>query len=143
MILAGGATDTALLPGSGPDRAGADGQLLPAAVINPLLAWLLSDASGDFTGRRFVGKLWDASLPPDEAARRAMQPRPELPTILRAGRKSLVRRGLARGRTRSAGSAEVRDPGAAGKIRSFPRRGLCATCARRPSIFRLPYRSIQ
>jgi hypothetical protein len=49
--------------------------------MNPLLAWLLSDASGDLTGRRFVGKLWDASLPSDEAARRAMQPRTELPAI--------------------------------------------------------------
>jgi 3-oxoacyl-[acyl-carrier protein] reductase len=82
VILPGGATDTALLPGSGPDRRGADGQLLPAGVMNPLLAWLLSDASGGLNGRRFVGKLWDASLPPDEAARRAMQPRPDLPAIL-------------------------------------------------------------
>lgn len=82
VILPGGATDTALLPGSGPDRRGADGQLLPASVMNPLLAWLLSDASAGLNGRRFVGKLWDASLPPDEAARRAMQPRPDLPAIL-------------------------------------------------------------
>ncbi len=82
VILPGGATDTALLPGSGPDRRGADGQLLPAGVMNPLLAWLLSDASAGLNGRRFVGKLWDASLPPDEAARRAMQPRPDLPAIL-------------------------------------------------------------
>jgi 3-oxoacyl-[acyl-carrier protein] reductase len=82
VILPGGATDTALLPGSGPGRRGADGQLLPAGVMNPLLAWLLSDASAGLNGRRFVGKLWDASLPPDEAVRRAMQPLPDLPAIL-------------------------------------------------------------
>jgi 3-oxoacyl-[acyl-carrier protein] reductase len=82
VILPGGATDTALLPGNGPDRRGADGQLLAADVMNPLLAWLVSDASSGVTGRRFVGKLWDASLPPDEAALRAMQPRPDLPAIL-------------------------------------------------------------
>jgi 3-oxoacyl-[acyl-carrier protein] reductase len=82
VILPGGVTHTALLPASGPDRRGADGQLLPAGVMNPLLAWLLSDASAGLNGRRFVGKLWDASLPPDEAARRAMQPRPDLPAIL-------------------------------------------------------------
>jgi 3-oxoacyl-[acyl-carrier protein] reductase len=82
VILPGGATDTALLPGSGPDRRGADGQLLPADVMNPLLAWLISDASDGITGRRFVGKLWNPALAPDDAARGAMQPRPDLPAIL-------------------------------------------------------------
>jgi 3-oxoacyl-[acyl-carrier protein] reductase len=82
VVLPGGATDTALLPGSGPDRRGADGQLLPATVLNPLVAWLVSDASHGITGRRFVGRLWDAALPPDEAARRAMAVHPDLPAIL-------------------------------------------------------------
>jgi 3-oxoacyl-[acyl-carrier protein] reductase len=50
--------------------------------MNPLLAWLISDASDGITGRRFVGKLWNPALAPDDAARGAMQPRPDLPAIL-------------------------------------------------------------
>ena len=82
VLLPGGATDTALLPGAGPGRRGADGQLLPADIMNPLLAWLVSDASGGINGRRFIGKLWDAALPPGEAAVRCMSPHPDLPAIL-------------------------------------------------------------
>ncbi len=82
VLLPGGATDTSFIPGSGPGRRGADGHLLPANVMNAALLWLLSDASNGVTGRRLVGKLWDASLDPDEAAARALQPRPDLPAIL-------------------------------------------------------------
>jgi NAD(P)-dependent dehydrogenase (short-subunit alcohol dehydrogenase family) len=82
VLLPGGATDTSFIPGSGPGRRGADGQLLPANVMNAALLWLLSDASNGVTGRRLVGKVWDASLPADEAAARALQPRPEQPAII-------------------------------------------------------------
>ncbi|MFN6953584.1 MAG: SDR family NAD(P)-dependent oxidoreductase [Acetobacteraceae bacterium] len=82
VILPGGATDTKFIPGSGPDRRGADGMLLPAGILNPVILWLLSDASNGITASRFVGRLWDASLPPDEAAAKARQPQVALPTIL-------------------------------------------------------------
>lgn len=81
-ILPGGATDTAMIPGTGAARRGADGQLLPANVLNNAALWLLSDASNGVTGRRIVGRLWDAALPPDAAARNAMPPPSDLPSIL-------------------------------------------------------------
>ncbi len=82
VLLPGGATDTSFIPGSGPGRRGADGHLLPANIMNAALLWLLSDASNGVSGRRLVGKLWDATLAPDDAAQRALQPRPELPAIV-------------------------------------------------------------
>lgn len=81
-LLPGGATDTTMIPGAGPDRRGADGNLLPVNVMNNALLWLLSDASSGVTGRRLVGKLWDPNLPPEEAAKKAMPAAPELPSIL-------------------------------------------------------------
>lgn len=81
-LLPGGATDTDLIPGSGSARRGADGQLLPVTVMDEALLWLVSDASNGVTGRRLIGRLWDATLPPDEAARKAMPPLVEQPGIL-------------------------------------------------------------
>ena len=81
-LLPGGATDTDLIPGSGPGRRGADGQLLPVTVMDQALLWLVSDASSHVTGRRLIGRLWDAALPPDDAARKAMPPSVEQPGIL-------------------------------------------------------------
>ncbi len=81
-LLPGGATDTSMIPGAGPDRRGADGHLLPVDVMNSALLWLLSDVSGSVTGRRLVGKLWDPDLPPEDAAKKAMPAAPELPAIL-------------------------------------------------------------
>lgn len=82
VLLPGGATDTSFIPDSGAGRRGADGLLLPANIMNAALLWLLSDASIGVNGRRLVGKLWDTSLPPDEAAARALQPHAALPAIL-------------------------------------------------------------
>lgn len=81
IILPGGATDTEFLPTRG-ERRGADGQLLAPNIMNHALLWLLSDAANDVTGRRIVGKLWDTSLPPDEAAAKAMPPTVKMPNIL-------------------------------------------------------------
>ncbi|MFM7569354.1 MAG: SDR family NAD(P)-dependent oxidoreductase [Betaproteobacteria bacterium] len=81
-ILPGGATDTDLIPGSGPGRRGSDGQLLPVTIMDSALLWLASDASSGINGRRVVGKLWDPTLPFDEAAEKAMPPQQELPSIL-------------------------------------------------------------
>jgi 3-oxoacyl-[acyl-carrier protein] reductase len=82
VILPGGATDTKFIPGDGPDRRGADGMLLPADILNPVILWLLSDAANGVTAHRFIGRLWDPSLPPDEAAAKAKQPQVALPAIL-------------------------------------------------------------
>jgi 3-oxoacyl-[acyl-carrier protein] reductase len=39
-------------------------------MIPPLL-WLVSEAASGVTGSRFVANLWDAGLPPDEAAEKS------------------------------------------------------------------------
>lgn len=57
VYLPGGAADTDLLP-PGLDRKGADGNLLPAAVMRRGIGWLCSDASNGVTGRRFIARLW-------------------------------------------------------------------------------------
>ena len=76
--LAGtGVTVNSLLPGgacdSDPDRPTRPGRtLLPVDVMNGLAIWLSSPLSDGKTGGRYVGRLWDPTLPPDEAARRAL-----------------------------------------------------------------------
>jgi 3-oxoacyl-[acyl-carrier protein] reductase len=74
-----GVTVNSLIPGgscdSDPDRPPPKGgrKLLPVDIMNPLVVWLASDLSDGKTGGRYVGKLWDASLPPNEAAERARE----------------------------------------------------------------------
>ncbi len=73
-----GVTVNSLLPGGStdvnPTRPQKNGAaLLPGDIMNPLLVWLASDRSDGVTGCRFVGKKWDASLRPDEAAERARE----------------------------------------------------------------------
>ncbi len=69
-----------LLPGgscdSDPNRPPrTDGRkLLPVDIMNPVLIWLVSDHAKGNTGGRYVGKLWDASLAPDEAAAKTREP---------------------------------------------------------------------
>jgi 3-oxoacyl-[acyl-carrier protein] reductase len=70
VLLPGGAADTDLLPG-GPNRRGADGNLLDPAIMRAAMVWLASDASGENTGGRYIARLWDESLPPEEAAAKA------------------------------------------------------------------------
>jgi len=68
VYLPGGAADTDLLP-PGPGKKGADGNLLPAAVMRRGIVWLCSDASDGVTGRRYIARLWPApGGDPDEAA---------------------------------------------------------------------------
>ncbi len=79
----GGPTDTDFFSAPPGQRVGADGKpALPASIMNEALVWLLSDAASAVTGRRFVGRLWDTRLPPEEAARKAMTPHPAEPVIL-------------------------------------------------------------
>src|SRR5215470_2618849 len=53
--------------------------LLPPSVMVAPIVWLASPLSDGITGARFVGKLWDESLPPDEAAAKAREPSVLLP----------------------------------------------------------------
>jgi 3-oxoacyl-[acyl-carrier protein] reductase len=74
-----GVTCNSLIPGgrvaTEPDRAPPPGRsLLPVDVMNAAAIWLASPLSDGVTGKRYVGKLWDASLPPAEAAARALEP---------------------------------------------------------------------
>lgn len=83
VLMPGGPTDTDFFPGRPGERRGADGKLaLPASIMNDALLWLLSNASSSVSGRRFVGRLWNASLPAAEAALMAMTPIVEEPMIL-------------------------------------------------------------
>jgi NAD(P)-dependent dehydrogenase (short-subunit alcohol dehydrogenase family) len=79
--LAGtGVTVNSLIPGGTVDagdplRVIEPGEkLLPVDVMNDAIVWLASSRSDGKTGGRYVGKLWDRSLPPEEAAARALEP---------------------------------------------------------------------
>ena len=75
--LAGtGVTVNSLLPGGAcdtdPNRPPIPGvTLLPVDVMNAAIVWLASRRSDGKTGGRYIGRLWDSRLPPDEAAARA------------------------------------------------------------------------
>lgn len=70
-LIPGGAVDTPFLePQSRIDLAGRLQQ--PEVVVPPML-WLASDLSNGVTGARFVGRLWDDSLPPAQAAMKARE----------------------------------------------------------------------
>ncbi|MBL8386024.1 MAG: SDR family oxidoreductase [Burkholderiales bacterium] len=81
-LLPGGATDTRLLPGSGPGRRGADGQLLAPELMAAPIVWLVSDASAASNGARYIARDWDPALPADQAAARARGPAHAVPAIL-------------------------------------------------------------
>lgn len=81
VLLPGGASDTALLPDS-MNRKGADGNLLSPFLMRAPALWLCADQSNDVTGRRFIAKLWDTSLPMAEAASAAMDAPAEKLAIL-------------------------------------------------------------
>jgi 3-oxoacyl-[acyl-carrier protein] reductase len=74
-LIPGGAVDTDFV--SAPTRAdmAATGRkiLQPDVMIAPML-WLASTLSDEVTACRFVGKLWDVSLPPEQAAAQALEP---------------------------------------------------------------------
>ena len=63
VLLPGGAADTDLLPPS-PDKKGADGNLLPATIMDEAIVWLVSEAADGHTGERYIGRYWDG---PDAA----------------------------------------------------------------------------
>jgi NAD(P)-dependent dehydrogenase (short-subunit alcohol dehydrogenase family) len=68
VLVPGGVTNTAMVPiEAGFDRA----EMIQPAVMAPPLNWLVSDAAGGVTGRRFLATHWDPRLPPQEAAAKA------------------------------------------------------------------------
>jgi NAD(P)-dependent dehydrogenase (short-subunit alcohol dehydrogenase family) len=65
VLVPGGMTDTRIIPeGEVANRS----KLIRPEVMVPPLLWLLSDAAGGVTARRFLAVHWDASLPPERAA---------------------------------------------------------------------------
>jgi NAD(P)-dependent dehydrogenase (short-subunit alcohol dehydrogenase family) len=68
-LLPGGATETGMVPGDVAPHIRK--RLLRPEVMVPPLLWLASEASDGVSGARFVANLWDASLPPEEAAEKA------------------------------------------------------------------------
>jgi len=82
VLLPGGAANTRLLPGSGPERRGADGQLLAPALMRAPIVWLMTRTDESVTGRRFVARLWPEGLADEEAAKRARSAPQELPGLM-------------------------------------------------------------
>ena len=74
-LIPGGAADTEFV--SAPTRAkmaaGGRALIAPEVMIAPLL-WLCSPEADAITAARYVGRLWNTSLPPSEAARGALEP---------------------------------------------------------------------
>lgn len=73
VYLPGGAADTDLLP-PGTNKRGADGNLLPAAIMRRGIGWLCSDASNGKSGGRYVARQWEDALPAAQAAAKANTP---------------------------------------------------------------------
>ena len=74
VLVPGGITNTPMVSASGFDRA----KMIQPEVMVPPLLWLVSDAAGKVTGRRFLGVHWrflgvhwDPALAPEKAAERA------------------------------------------------------------------------
>jgi hypothetical protein len=67
--LPGGATDTGMVPADIAPHLRQ--QLLHPDILIPLLLWLVSEAASGVTGSRFAANLWDAALPPDQAAEKS------------------------------------------------------------------------
>jgi hypothetical protein len=71
VLVPGGVTDTPMIS----DTAGFErARLIRPEVMVPPLLWLVSDAAGTVTGRRFIAAHWDPALPPAEAAEKAGAP---------------------------------------------------------------------
>jgi NAD(P)-dependent dehydrogenase (short-subunit alcohol dehydrogenase family) len=65
-LLPGGATDTGMVPRDISRR-----RLLDPNIMVPPLLWLVSESADGVTGGRLVAKLWDSSLPAEQAAEKA------------------------------------------------------------------------
>lgn len=81
-LLPGGPTDTQLARGSGTRAASSTTAFLKPEIMAAPILWLTSNRSASWTGRRFIARDWDPSLPPDEAAAKAASPARVLPAII-------------------------------------------------------------
>jgi NAD(P)-dependent dehydrogenase (short-subunit alcohol dehydrogenase family) len=71
VLVPGGMTNTPMIS----DAAGFDrSKLIQPEIMAPPLVWLVSDAAGNVTGRRFLAVHWDTRLPPQAAAEKAGAP---------------------------------------------------------------------
>jgi NAD(P)-dependent dehydrogenase (short-subunit alcohol dehydrogenase family) len=71
VLVPGGLTNTPMASDDmGFDRA----KMIQPEVMAPPLIWLVSDAAGKVTGRRFLAVHWKTNLPPDQAAEIAGAP---------------------------------------------------------------------
>ena len=70
VLVPGGITNTPMVSASSFDRA----KMIQPEVMVPPLLWLVSDAAGKVTGRRFLGVHWDPELPTEQAAEKAGAP---------------------------------------------------------------------
>ncbi len=68
VLVPGGITNTPMIS----DEAGfARATMIQPEVMAAPLTWLISDAAGNVTGRRFLAVHWDLKLPPEQAAEKA------------------------------------------------------------------------
>jgi NAD(P)-dependent dehydrogenase (short-subunit alcohol dehydrogenase family) len=71
VLVPGGITNTPMVS----DEAGFErAKMIQPEVMAPPLVWLVSDAAGKVTGRRFLAVHWDPALPPEQAAEKAGAP---------------------------------------------------------------------
>ena len=71
VLVPGGPTNTNFIPEGAPFNRSA--LIQPEVMVAPI-RWLASNASDGITGCRFIGKDWDVSLSPDEAAKKVCAP---------------------------------------------------------------------
>jgi NAD(P)-dependent dehydrogenase (short-subunit alcohol dehydrogenase family) len=71
VLVPGGITNTPMVS----DEAGFErAKMIQPEVMAPPLVWLVSDAAGKVTGRRFLAAHWDTNLLPGQAAEKAGAP---------------------------------------------------------------------
>ncbi len=71
VLVPGGPVDSPFLP---PDTTFPRDKLIKPDIMRAPIVWLASPAAEGVTARRFVARLWDAALAPDEAAEGAGAP---------------------------------------------------------------------
>ena len=71
VLVPGGVTNTPMIS----DEAGFDrDKLIQPGIMAPPLVWLVSDAAGNVSGRRFLAIHWDPAIAPEQAAEKAGAP---------------------------------------------------------------------
>jgi NAD(P)-dependent dehydrogenase (short-subunit alcohol dehydrogenase family) len=71
-LLPGGATLTGMVPDETPTELRQ--QLISPEIMVPPLLWLVSDAAGEFSGKRIIASRWDKNLDVREASAKASEP---------------------------------------------------------------------